>query len=197
MKIGIDIDGVINNLAAYYIECGTKYCYENNINTAINTSEYKPRDIFGWNHSIEKDFHEKYYKEFILENRFLRINVVEVMQKLHMDHELFLITARTDKDVPSYIASTMKDITSEWLSKNNIPFDHLIFSTVDKTSYINRLMLDWMIEDNPLFFDKISLLSCSTKFICYDAFYNQKVFGEHIIRAFSWYDILNIIQRQK
>ena len=150
MRIGIDIDGVINNLAAYYIECGTKYCYEKNIDTKINISAYKPCDIFGWGRSIEKDFREKYYKELLIGNDFLRINAVKVIQQLYLDHELFIITARTDKDLPSTIVASMKTITLKWLSRNNIPFNNLFFSTVDKVSAIHKLKLDWMIEDNSI-----------------------------------------------
>lgn len=192
MKIGIDIDGVINNLEAYHKELGTKFCYENNFHRMICPDEYKARDIFGWDRKIERVFYAKYYSILIYTDRFLRADAIEVMQKLHVNNELFIITARVETDVPSDTKLNMKDITRHWLINNHIPFDKLIFSKADKTPIINELKLDWMIEDSPIFFKNSDI--SHTKFICFDASYNQELSNKRFIRAYSWYDILQIIE---
>ena len=40
MNIGIDIDGVIADISRFIIDFGTKFRYENNINTKICENEY-------------------------------------------------------------------------------------------------------------------------------------------------------------
>ena len=192
MRIGIDIDGVINNLEGYYKELGAKFCYENNINTAIRPNEYKARNIFSWSRQTEVSFYKKYYSILILTDKFLRAYADEAIQRLHTNNEIFIITSRIEADVPPGINLTMKDITEQWLIKYNIPFDSLIFSPKNKLPVICELNLDWMIEDNPEFFH--NLPSISTKFICFDTSYNKDIQNKQITRAYSWYNVLQIIE---
>ena len=50
-----------------------------------------------------------------------------------------------------------------------------------------------MIEDSPK-----NILDISTKVpvLCFDNPYNKKVEGNNITRVYSWYDILNKIEKQ-
>ena len=40
MRIGIDLDGVITDIARFVIDYGTKFCYENNLEYKLNVGEY-------------------------------------------------------------------------------------------------------------------------------------------------------------
>jgi uncharacterized HAD superfamily protein len=46
LRIGIDIDGVINNLERFHINYGTCYCYENNLPVLLNPTAYKLRQMY-------------------------------------------------------------------------------------------------------------------------------------------------------
>lgn len=40
MRIGIDIDGVLQNMQEFIFDYGAKFCYENNIKFEIHDDEY-------------------------------------------------------------------------------------------------------------------------------------------------------------
>lgn len=56
MKIGIDIDGVLQNMQEFILDYGAKFCYENNIKFEIHDDEYDEakmlRDIRRGNRKI-------------------------------------------------------------------------------------------------------------------------------------------------
>ena len=65
IKIGIDIDGVINDLSLFNITCGIKYSYENLLNVRINHTKMDSMDIFGWDLDIDKDFWQHNYLKLL------------------------------------------------------------------------------------------------------------------------------------
>ena len=46
MRIGIDIDGVLNDIAEWHFACGSKFCLENNINSGFRFLKYDNYIIF-------------------------------------------------------------------------------------------------------------------------------------------------------
>lgn len=64
MNIGIDIDGVINNLDEYHIVEGTKFCYENMLPFNFHINEYKLRNKFNWDRKMEQQFYLQNYMFF-------------------------------------------------------------------------------------------------------------------------------------
>lgn len=188
MRIGIDIDGVLNNLEAFQRELGTRFCFERNIPFRFYPDEYKIRNMFQWDRTIEKQFYEAYYALFLTTSRFLRHDAVEVLPLLHKKHTLFLITARIEADVPIFMEQSMSEITQNWLVKNNLCFDKLLFSPPDKRALMEEYHLDLMIEDNPDLLAKASY--CNIPFLCFNAAYNQIILPPNVTRIYSWYEIL-------
>lgn len=79
-----------------------------------------------------------------------------------------------------------KKIVLEWLKKNDILYDNIIFSPEDKLDICMENNIDLMIEDSPANINKISK---KIPVICYQAGYNELCNGENIIKCYSWYDI--------
>lgn len=85
-----------------------------------------------------------------------------------------------------------KKIVLNWLKKNNIQHDNIIFSPEDKLKiYINN-NIDIMIEDKV---ENINKLSTIIPVICFNAGYNKQCNGKNIIRCYSWYDIYSKISK--
>ncbi len=195
MNIGIDIDGVINNLDEFHIAAGTKFCYKHRLPYDMHIEKYKIREKFDWDKTIERSFYQENYLKFLTSNTYLRPYVSEAIHILHKKHNIIIITAREEKDIPSHLNLSMEELTKCWLKDNSILYDKLIFSEVDKTDIIISEKIDLMIEDNPYYLLGISGIQID--FLCFDANYNRQVLSSNIYRVYSWYDILSFMENRR
>lgn len=192
INIGIDIDGVINNLSLFHITCGSKFCYENNLDIVINENEMDSLNIFNWNKSIDNLFWQQYYLHLLYYPDYIRPFVSFVTHAFHdKGYNIYIISSRKDADLPHIEKNSMHSITEKYLTNANI-FYNAIFLTDNKWERIHALKIDFMIEDNPIFFSKVPQIE-SVKLMCFSTPYNQKVYGKNVIRVHSWHDILHKI----
>lgn len=125
MKIGIDIDDTITDTRSCVFE------YKRLAYPDRNHEEMLPSDLF-------LEFMTKYELE-IHKNAKLKENVVESIQKLHNNNEIIIITSRGIKS---------ENITKEYLSKNNIPYDEIYFNVNEKGKLAKKLGIDIFIDDH-------------------------------------------------
>lgn len=185
MKIGIDIDGVLTDLATFHLDYGTKYAYENNLGEIKNPYGYKIDDVISLQEGAHKDFWNK-YDNCYTKKKYTREFAPEIIQKLKDEgNEIHIITARNPK------LDQGKEWTTSWLSENNIYYDKLIF-TDKKLDYCKENKIDLMIEDTTKTILEISKI---IPVICFDNPHNQDCKGENIIRCYSWYDIYDKIKK--
>lgn len=193
MKIGIDIDGVLVDIAKFIADYGSKFCYENAIKYSVKDDEYDEAKALG----ITEEQSEKFwntYLEFYATKYPARDFVCEVIKKLKENNEIYIITARNGEGLPSELYGTMQNMVKQWLADNNIEYDKLIFTTGSKLPYCLENEVDIMIEDSPT-----NIMDISTKVpvLCFDNPYNKKIEGNRITRVYSWYDILNKIENDE
>ncbi len=192
MRIGVDIDGVLTDIHRFQLDYGSKYAYENNVLNDIKLYKYYSGDCFDWGMHNEEIFWNKYIYDYSV-NYPVRDFASEVINKLKNDgHEIYIITARVYTTEDSENGEKMRKIVNEWLKKNDIYYDKIIFSKEDKRKYLLENNIDIMIEDSP--YNIMSLRTVAKKIICFDAGYNKECIGENIIRCYSWYDIYNKIK---
>ena len=84
----------------------------------------------------------------------------------------------------------MRNTVKDWLKRNDIDYDYIIFSEESKVKYIKDNNIDVMIEDSPR---NIIELSEFTKVICFDWLYNQGIEDSNICRCYNWDDIYHKI----
>lgn len=191
MKIGIDIDGVLTDIERYILDCGTKYCYENNIQINLKNVDYDEMKTFNWNQEQSLIFWNDYLEDYVKDFK-PRAYAVEVLNKLKVSNEIYLITARNDYGLPIEDKNKMPEFTKKWLEDNKIYYDKLVFKPdSEKLDYCLENAIDVMIEDSP---NNIINISKQVPVICYNCEYNAKVSGNNIIRVYSWYDILSKIE---
>lgn len=193
MKIGVDIDGVLTAEHEFIIETGTKFFYENNIPYVVHNDIYDSPEIFGVSKNNYDLFWKKYFFEYAV-NVSPRGYAAEVLEKLKQEgNEIIIITARPFTTYENEYTEQMKILAIDWLSKNKIPYDKIIFSD-KKAQDCQKLGIDIMIEDKP---DNILSVSEVIPVICYENPFNKNISKDNIYRCYSWYDIYNLINSIK
>ncbi len=189
MRIGIDIDGVLTDIEQWQLDYGSKFYYKYYKKEIVNHKGYETCDIFDSTQQCDDEFWKKCFIDYCI-NVNIRKFAAEVIKKLREDgNEIFIITARGSS--LSHSANVMlyeenKKIVKEWLIKNNILYDRIIFSPEDKLDICLNNGINLMIEDKV---DNINKISTKLPVICFHAGYNENCFGKNIIRCFSWYDV--------
>lgn len=192
MRIGIDIDGVINNLEQFHIEYGTLFCFLHQIKPTPDISQYEVRNMFQWKESDYRLFQKLYYKDFFLTDKYVRSFAKDVINYLHQAHKIYIITARKERLAQIMGKKNIDTVSRHWLDSIGIKYDEFILTDVTKIESIQKEKIDVIIEDSPYFLSHI-IGETHIKTICFDANYNRTFNGGSILRAYSWYDALNII----
>lgn len=195
MNIGIDLDGVLTNYRKFAIEQGQKYCQENTKGKLENPEAYYMKDMYNWDEKTDYDFWIKNIFIYATENPAIQ-GASENIKKLKEDgNTIFIITARKfatpDDDCEQEIKEKMKKMVKEWLAKNKIEYDYIIFSKEDKSKNIIENDIDVMIEDSP---NNVKKLSKLTKIICLDWPYNKGIENDNIYRCYNWNEIYETVK---
>ena len=197
MRIGIDIDGVLTDIEQWQLDYGSKFYFEKYGKEIQNNEGYETTEIFKVDSKVDDEFWTEYFKDYSI-NVDVRKFSSEVIKKLKQDgNEIYIITARGS--FLSHSANVMlfeenKNIVLEWLRKNEIEYDKIIFSPEDKLSICLENNIDVMIEDKV---DNINKISTRIPVICFHAGYNKNCKGNNIFRCYSWYDIYSKISSIK
>lgn len=197
MNIGIDIDGVLTDYESFSYDYFSKYCYEHNIKYNIIGSEYETKDTFNVEKSIEKSFWDDYldfYSSLVPARPFAS----EIIKKLQSEgNKIYIITARTYTDRKDQKGQVMRNNVENWLKKNNIVYDRIVYCkrpTFNKINEIKEYNIDIMIEDSP---KNIKAISKLIPVICYHSEYNKQSLGTNISICYSWYDIYQKVKELK
>lgn len=189
MRIGIDIDGVLTDIEQWQLDYGSKFYFEKYNKQILDNEGYETTDIFKVDSKLDNEFWTKCFKDYAI-NVDVRKFASEVIKKLKQNgNEIYIITARGS--FLSHSASVMsieenRNIVLEWLKRNEIEYDKIIFSPEDKLSICIDNNIDLMIEDKV---DNINKISTKIPVICFHAGYNKTCTGNNVIRCYSWYDI--------
>ncbi len=186
MRIGIDIDGVLNDIGQWHYSCGYKFCLENNIDRGFNPYEYMIEKQF----MLTDEENYRFWKEYIFDLMVsipLRPYAAKVISTLKdMGYEIIILSARDNKYLSNQYENTMNFYVEEWLSKNNIEYDELITGTGSKKEKCIKNKIDIMIEDKK---SNVEAISDVIPVLCFDAPYNLSVNKDNVTRVYSWYQI--------
>lgn len=185
MKIGIDIDGVLTN-DDYILDFTSKYCYEHVLKGFDDANLYEYKKL-NWDENTINNYREEFFLNYI-KNEPARKFASEIIKKLRNDgNKIFIITARYKTFENGQINNeNVKECTLNWLRKNKIEYDKVIFTKPPKVKEILENKIDIMIEDSPT---TINELVKVVNVLYYDTRYNRDIEHENITRVYSWYDI--------
>ncbi len=199
MRIGIDIDGVLNSQYKFCIDYGTKFCNELGKYKLENINAIDTTDMFLWDEGIAHQFWNT-YREVLVVKLPPKKYASEVINKLKNEGNLiYIITARKNNDewFPDFLKEDVEGITKKWLKENKIYYDEIVFDVKDKGKYCKNNNIDIMIEDDP---NNLRKLIGNTDVIIFDYPYNRNIEFTDLTRAYSWYDIyykINCIKGEK
>ena len=199
MKIGIDIDGVLNRRQEFVMAYGAKFCVERGLTGLQSPDEYSLRKMYGWTEEERNEFWWQYakYQMWVWPAQSF---AAEVIKKLRKDgHEIQIVTGRNNDDmrVEGMPANkSWEEVTVDWLRKNEIVYDKIEFHRGgsvpnDKGTYCAEQGIDVMIEDLP---EYLETLVGKTRIMVFDQPYNRKIELPNMWRVYSWYDIYNKIK---
>lgn len=194
MRLGIDIDGTLNDFYSFLVDYGSKYSVENDIGWLENPEANMQTDMYGWSWEVGKAFWEKY--AFVEMFDFpARVFAAEVLRKLQQEgKEIWIITVRSNSDTKAegMNGRSWEEITKAWLKREQILYDEIAFSVTNKAEFCKENDVDVMVEDNPRFMGDFQ---GRTKLLIYDAPYNRRDELKYTTRVYSWYDAYRKIQR--
>ena len=182
MNIGIDIDGVLTNDDDYILDFTSKYCYEHDLKGFDNANLYEYRKL-NWDENTINDYRKEYFLNYI-KNEPARKFASEVIKKLRNEgNKIFIISARYKTAEYGKINNeNVRECTLDWLRKNKIEYDKIIFTKPPKVNEILENKIDIMIEDSPT---TINELVKVVKVLYYDTRYNRSIEHENITRVYS------------
>lgn len=193
MRIGIDIDGCLADIARFMIDYGTKFRYENNIKTQVNEAEYDEDKALGLTPNQTEMFWNEYLGLYATKYP-ARDFASEIIKKLRSEgHKIYIVTARDEEGLPPETYGTMQSMVKVWLSDNDIEYDELIFTKGSKLSYCLDNNIDVMVEDSPY---NVKDISQKIPVLCFDNPYNKQLDGDKITRVYSWYEVLEKIENK-
>ena len=184
MRIGIDIDGVLTDVIRYACDYGSKYFFEKYGKLNININSWSLKDMFNVTDEEDKECWLTIVENYSI-NEPARPFTSEVIKKIKNEgNSIYIITAR-GADKWDDVDGQMNNIIKDWLKRNEIEYDNLIFSK-DKLEICKKYNIDIMIEDKT---ENINSVSTQIPVICFDANHNKNLKGKNIYRAYSWYDV--------
>lgn len=200
MRIGVDIDGVLNYRQEFMLAYGAKFCFEEGLPGLQRPEEHGTRAMWGLTKEQRDEFWWRYakYQMWIWPAQCF---AAEVIHKLRADgHEIFIVTGRNNDD-PSVLGmpegKNWEEITVDWLAQNKIEYDKIEFhrgrpAPNDKGTYCAEQGIDVMVEDLP---EYLETLVGKTRIFVFDQPYNKDMELPNMQRVYSWYDIYSKIKR--
>lgn len=187
MRIGIDVDGTLTNLQRFVFDKGCEYFKK----SVVRTDTMQVRNTFG----VTKEEESKFWDDNIFDyaaNYEPMYYASNVLNKLHADgHEIYIITARYHTYENSEVGKRMRSTVKEWLDKNNLYYDKVVFTHEGKKQRCRELNIDIMIEDKA---SNILAIASDRKVIVMDQPWNRKTEGDNIHRVYSWSEVLSKIE---
>lgn len=193
MRIGIDIDGVLTDIEQWQLDCGGKFFSKLN-KSVVNKDGYEITEIFNVSDELDSQFWNEYLYEYVTKEPS-RKYASEVIKKLKdSGNEIYIVTARYLTDRNTEDGQRMRKIVIDWLEQENIVYDKIVFAPEDKLQICLENNIDVMIEDKV---ENIEKISTRLPVICFHAGYNKHCKNDNIYRAYTWYDIYNLINGGK
>ena len=195
MKIGIDIDDTLTNtyeLAFNYAEYYTinelkkeiKYVEREKIRNRFTQS------FHNWSDEEDRVFWDKYY-ETIVNNVRIKIFAKEVINQLREDgNEIYFITARHKSN-----KFNIEETTKKWLNSNDIKYEKIYLTVLDKAKVVKENNIDIFIDDNIT--NCVEVAKTGTKTYIMDGLINCNFKDEKIERIYSWPHLYQAINKYK
>lgn len=196
MNIGIDIDDTISETYETVVPYSQKYIVKDlhkkpqlDYKAECKTHFYV-ETVNHWNEEERKGFWNKYYGEMLEIINIKKFAAETINQLKREGHKIFIITARWDLE-----GQDTKQITTDWLARNNVNYDELIINADDKLSIVKEKKIDLFIDDS---FDNCKKIAdnLNIKVWLMHSNTNGNLSTDGVKRVFSWPEIKYLIENE-
>lgn len=193
MKIGIDIDGCLIDFYTFTYVAGERFCQEHGCGQLTDPAGHTPEEIWGLTEEEVDQFWEEYQHEYIndMPARSESANVIDAL--IEQGHEIYIITARRNYGywfIPSMEADG-EILTEQWLARNGINYDYIVFGEDDKGARCRELGIDIFVDDSPR---NLRTLQGNTNTVVFWAPCNDTAEFEHLPHINNWWEFYDIVQ---
>ena len=190
MRIGVDIDGTINQAHFYNIIHGRQFMDEHNKFCGFDGTKQYPKDMYHMDKNTYDQFMDKWFP-WNVRNCPLEIGAKEALDALYDDFDIIIITARDEHHHErKYTGEMMKKDTLEYFKENEIKYDEIHFSCTDKHLACKQYGCDILIDDSPKHIKECA--DNGIPVIVASHFYNSQYIGyPYTMYGVNWLDIKN------
>ena len=155
-NIAFDIDGVLTDFEYFLDTYGQRY-FSKKYNTDAkvqNPSSSRIYKRFGYCDDEEVAFYKRYLLWYSLKMPIRENAAVTIEQLRKEGNKVYLITARALADRKDVLGAIMRWLLRIWLKKNGVKVDGIYYvsvnnSAVEKKYWVEKLNIDYMVEDEP------------------------------------------------
>lgn len=187
MRIGVDVDDTISDTYEVAFAYAQKYTVEElkrsaEIQNFTAKHHYYLTIMHNWTDEEEMNFWHKYYGDIIKKVKPFTFAVDTIKKLKEEGHEIVIVTARWPEG-----NCDVYGLTLEWLKKNDIIYDDIVFNASDKSKVALEKKLDVFIDDS--FKNCISVANIGVKAYIIDSRTNKGLESENVTRVYSWPDV--------
>ena len=190
MNIGIDIDNVISNFDEVLKKEFLIHDKELRNTGIINPEAPMTKGMFDW---TDDEIYTFYWENIgrITPSLDVIEGAKEYIEKIKNDgHTIVIITGRDKR-----IFKNPKEVTKEWLEKNNIYYDELVFKkTPNKIEECKNYKVDIMLDDLAINVKKLRENNVNAYLV--RTRYNEN-YSLNMPMLLNWEDIYNFIKKMK
>ena len=196
MNIGIDVDGVLTDMAAYQQKYGKIYFEDERKMPLVNAKGYDICDMYACSKSEREKFWTKYIWGYCLKIP-MTAGAAETVRKLKSEgHRIFLITGRAHTTEKGITGALFRWMLRYWLKKNHFEYDELIFcseseSAKDKYDICKSYHIDIMLDDKA---ENLLALKEEIGILCYPAVWNEDYRELDDDRIFSFEELTDKVK---
>lgn len=193
MNLGLDIDGVLTNIEDFQFRYGIPYFKNKYQKDMVNEKGKNIRQIFDCTKEEELEF----WKENLIRYAVAepaRENAAEYTKWAYENgHHIYIITCRIFATKENYLGKLMRFIVKNWLKRNKIRYDEIIFCDEDKSEAIKKYDIRYMVDDDP---DNIDALKDLTGIICMNAKCNEHITYENVKRCYNFAEVVDYVKTE-
>lgn len=185
MNIGVDVDGVLNDLETYQLKYGRLYFSANPI---VDATAYDIQEIFACTRYERQNFWRRYIWKYCLIEPARENASTNLCLLRELGHNIYIITSRAYVSENGLMGFLFRRMLTRWLKRQKIPFNEIVFcseshSATEKAEACKKLEIDVMLEDK---IDNIEAIAPIAKVICFNAAWNRNLSIPEITRVGSF-----------
>lgn len=189
MKIGIDIDGVLQDSERAFEVYTNIFDYDNNGTGVAFPNEYKASQRYEWSDEMFEGFVQKYMFD-IMENAPIMPGAKDILQRLSQEgHKLYIITAR------GMLYKREEDIANNFLARLGVDFEGVHYACSDKLPACQQENIDYMIDDAPFNIQQLS--ENGVKCLYFRSGNAEDINHENVVSVANWGEVYRFFQSKK